>query len=309
MVTPIRFIPALLATTALVCAGGAEAATNEISTVVGDGTAAFSGDGGPAVDAQVSIPVAAVATPDGGYLIADQSNQRVRRVAPDGTISTVAGNGSVGYTGDGGAPTAATLNAPTGVAPLPDGGFLISDGNNNAIRRVTPGGIISTVAGTGSAGYNGDGIPATTATLSFPADVAVTSDGGFLIADNDNNRIRKVASFGGTISTVAGTGGAGFNGDGPVATATLSDPTSVAVTSDGGFLVADANNRRVRKVSGGTVTTVAGDGSNGSGGDGGPATSAQLQLPVRVAAVPDGGFLIGDRNANRVRRVSGGNIT
>src|SRR3954467_5235002 len=290
MVHPIRLIPALLVATALVSAAGAEAATNQISTIAGDGSFGFAGDGGAAKDAKLNTPVAVVPIPGGGYLIADQGNNRVRRVAPDGTITTVAGSGPAGYSGDGGPATAATFSAPTGVAPLPDGGFLVSDGNNNVIRRVTAGGVISTVAGTGSAGYNGDGIAATTAKLSFPADVAVTSDGGFLIADNDNNRIRKVAAFGGTISPVAGTGGAGFNGDGPVATATLSDPTSVAVTSDGGFLVADANNRRVRKVSGGTVTTVAGDGSNGSGGDGGPPTAAPLPLPRRVAAVPQRGL-------------------
>jgi hypothetical protein len=300
---PIRLLICLGALAALPVSS-ARAATDVISTVAGDGIAGFAGDGGPASTSRLNFPIAVVALPDGGYVIADQVNHRVRRVAPDGTINTIAGRETDGYSGDGGPATQARLSAPTGVARTADGGFLIADANNNAIRRVAPDGTITTVAGTGAAGFSGDGGAATLATLRFPSDVAVTPDGGYLIADTDNQRIRKV--LGGTITTVAGTGGAGFNGDGSVATTSLYKPGGVAPTADGGFLIADDFNRRVRKVLGGQVTTVAGNGGTGSTGDGGPATAAEINVPVRVAVAQDGGYLIAERDGNRVRSVSAG---
>ena len=149
----------------------------------------------------------------GGYLVTDQSNERVRRVGADGTITTVAGNGTAGFSGDGGPATAAQLDTPNGVAATPDGGLLIADSNSHRVRRVAADGTITTVAGTGVPGFSGDNGPATAAQLNFPDSVAVLPDGGFLIADNDNNRVRRVAADG-TISTVAGIGTAGAGGDG-----------------------------------------------------------------------------------------------
>src|SRR6185295_9370794 len=150
-----------------------------ISTVTGDGTNSFGGDGGPATAAQISIPNGVTATADGGFLIADSNNHRVRRVAPDGTISTVAGTGAFGYNGDNQPATQAQLNFPSGVAARPDGSFLIADNDNHRIRQVSAGGEITTVAGTGGPAFGGDGGPATSAQINDPSDVSLTPDGGF----------------------------------------------------------------------------------------------------------------------------------
>jgi glucose/arabinose dehydrogenase len=280
-------------------------AAGTISTIAGsDPFGDFSGDGGPATAAALNEPAGVAVLPDGGYLIADAGNDRVRRVFPDGSIKTVAGTGNYGFSGDGGPAAAADLQAPIGLAVLPDGGFLIADAAAARIRRVSATGVITTVAGNGIRGFSGDGGPATAAEIFDPNGVAVLPDGGFLIADGDYV-VRRVSPTG-IISTVAGTGVQGNSGDGGPATAAQLDlPYSVAVTPDGGFLIADTGNRRVRRVSpGGIITTVAGTGAQGSSGDGGAATAAQLNYPTGLATTPDGGFLIADWFGNRVRRVS-----
>jgi hypothetical protein len=296
---------AILVSVAVAIPQKAGAATGTISTIAGsDPFGDFSGDGGPATAAALNEPAGAAAMPDGGYLIADAGNDRVRRVFADGTINTVAGSGNVGDSGDGGPATAADFRDPLGVAALPDGGFLVADGLAGRVRRVSPDGTITTVAGNGTRGLSGDGGAATAAELFDPRGLAVMPDGGFLIADGDYV-VRRVFPDG-TITTVAGTGTPGFSGDGgPATAAQLNLPHSVAVTPDGGFLIADTGNRRVRRVSPtGIITTVSGTGVQGSSGDGGAATAAQLNYPTGVATTPDGGFLIADEFANRVRRVS-----
>jgi hypothetical protein len=281
------------------------AGTGTISTVAGsDPFGDFTGDGGPATAAALNDPSGVAVMPDGGYLIADAGNDRVRRVFPDGTINTVAGTGMYGFSGDGGPATAAALQAPIGVAVMHDGGFLIADAAAARVRRVSPTGIITTVAGTGTRGISGDGGPATAAQIYDPQGVAAMPDGGFLIADGDYV-VRRVSSTG-IITTVAGTGVPGSAGDGgPATAAQLNVPNAVAVTADGGFLIADTGNRRIRRVSPtGIITTVAGTGVQGSSGDGGAATAAQLNYPAGLATTPDGGFLIADWFGNRVRWVS-----
>jgi hypothetical protein len=302
---------ALIVGLLLVAASLGWAAANDISTVAGTGTPGYNGDGIAATAAQLNGPVAVAPTLDGGYLIADQGNSRVRRVAPNGVISTVAGTGTAGFSGDGNPATGAQLNTPNGVAMTADGGILIADSGNHRVRQVSPNGIIATVAGTGAPGFNGDDIPATQGQLNFPSGVAAAPDGGFLIADNDNNRIRRVSPAG-MITTVAGLGPAGYSGDGTDARrAQLNDPAAVAFTPDGGFLIADLQNHRIRRVSPeGIMSTAAGSGVQGFGGDGGDATDAQLNNPIDVAVTADGGYLIVDRVNNRVRRVSpSGTIT
>jgi Fibronectin type III domain/NHL repeat len=284
------------------------AGTGTISTIAGsDPFGDFKGDGGPATAAALNTPTGVAVMPDGGYLIADAGNDRVRRVFPDGTIRTVAGSGNFGFSGDGGPATAADFKAPLGVAVMRDGGYLIADAGTARIRRVSPTGTITTVAGTGTPSYSGDGGPATEAGLYAPSGVAALPDGGYLIADTGNSRVRRVSPTG-TITTVAGTGTPGFSGDGGPATGAQlgqNSPYSVAVTADGGFLIGDEVNRRVRRVTPtGIITTVAGTGVQGSTGDGGAATAAQLNVPIGVATTPDGGFLIADQYADRVRRVS-----
>jgi NHL repeat len=290
----------------LLWAPAAPAATNNIFTVAGSGTQqGFSGDGGPATAAQLNGPQGIAATADGGYLIADFSNHRVRRVSPAGIITTVAGTGTAGFSGDNGPASMAQLNSPSGVATTGDGGFLIVDQGSQRVRRVSPAGIITTVAGNGSGGFSGDGGPATEAQLSEPEAVAVTADGGFLIADSFNHRVRRVSPAG-IISTVAGDGDPGFSGDGgPATMAQLQTPQGVAATADGGFLIADRDNFRVRRVSPtGTITTVAGNGTVGTSGDGGPAVAAGLTGAIDVAVTADGGFLLAEPLGNVVRRVS-----
>ena len=239
----------LVVVAGLVLGGSALGATFTISTVAGTGSAAFSGDGGPATLASIDDPNGVAGTHDGGFLIADTVNNRVRLVAPDGTIDTVAGNGVAGYNSDGQDATGAKLNLPEGVAALPDGAFLIADTVNRRIRRVDPDGTISTVAGNGTCGYNGDGGLATDAELCEPRAVAPTPDGGFLIADTGNHVVRYVDPAG-EISTVAGTGVDGYDGDdGPATEALLDAPDDVAPTADGGFLIADMDKDVVRGVS------------------------------------------------------------
>ncbi len=290
---------AAFAVTALASGSPAVAATGAISTVAGTGTAGFNGDNVPATTAQLSIPVQVIAAPTGGFVVADQANYRIRRVAADGTITTMAGSGVAGSLGDGGPATAARLNAASGLAFLPDGSLLIADANNNKIRKVTPGGTISTVVGTGGAGAGGDGGAATSAQLSFPYDIGVYADGSYVVADTDNNRVRYI-SAGGTIQTFGTTAAAGLN-----------DPAGVALLPDGSVLIADTENHRIRRATaGGAVTTVAGTGTAGYAGDAGPAVAARLNRPTRIAVQSDGGYLISDRNNHVVRRVDpSGTIT
>jgi hypothetical protein len=279
--------------------------SGKIRLVAGDGTKAYGGDGGPATQAQLDFVHDVAALPDGGFLIADMNNRRVRRVYRNGTIKTVAGNGNPGPRGDGGPATRAQLNYPHAVAPLPDGGFLIADTENDKVRRVAPDGEISTIAGDGVAGYSGDGGPATSAQLDQPFDVAPLEQGGFLIADVGNHAIRKVSKSG-RITTVAGTGVAGFSGDGgPATSAQLDSPHSVAaLPGRRGFVIADTRNDRVRLVKRGKITTIVGDGDSGYGGDGGRAEAAELDLPKAVDPTGGGGFLIADSENERVRFVS-----
>jgi hypothetical protein len=229
--------------------------------------------------------------------------------AAPGDIFTFAGTGAAGFGGDGGPATSAGLQQPMAVAWLGDGSALVADFGNHRIRRISPSGQITTVAGSGTDGYSGDGGPATSARLSWPIDVEPTADGGFLIADLGNKRVRRVSPAG-LITTVAGTGQGGSQGDGgPATSARLGAPTGIAVTADGGFLVADASAQRVRRVSpDGTITGVAGNGTAGGAGDEGAAVAAQLNAPVGVAALPDGGFLVAEYEGHRIRRVSAAGV-
>jgi Fibronectin type III domain len=286
-------------------------ADGTIRTVAGTGLYGDSGDGGPATAAQIKDPLGVAVMPDGGFLIADGGAGRVRRVFPDGTITTVAGNGTRGYSGDGGPATAAEIFDPNAVALMPDGGFLIADGDY-VVRRVFPDGTITTVAGNATPGFSGDGGPATAALLNVVYSVAVTADGGFLIADSGNRRVRRVSPTG-IITTVAGTGVQGSSGDGGAATAAqLSEPTGLATTPDGGFLIADFFGNRVRWVSPtGVISTVAGTGNPAvvRTGDGGPATAANIEMPFGLALTPSGGFVFSEEGNAAVRLVDAGFTT
>src|SRR5207247_340415 len=243
------------------------------STYAGTGRGPFSGDGGPATAAQLSSPAGVALDLTGNLYIADDGNYRIRKVTPGGTISTYAGGGSSNFSGDGGPATAAQLNVPVGVALDPAGNLYIADQGNSRIRKVTPGGTISTYAGADTPGFSGDGGPA-------PARDAYASP---------PRRARDVkVAPGGTISTYAGSGSFGFSGDGgPATAAQLNGPGGVAVDPAGILYIAESG--RIRKVTtGGTISTYAGSGNFRFAGDGGPATAAELNFPRGMGLDPAG---------------------
>jgi uncharacterized protein (TIGR03437 family) len=277
-----------------------------ISTVAGNGTHGFSGDNGPAASAQLSNPCGLAMDSLGGLYIADSSNNRIRKVS-GGVITTVAGNGTPGFSGDNGPATSAHLAYPQGVAVDSAANLYIADYGNNRVRRVSNA-VITTVAGNGTPGFSGDSGPATSAQLANPEGVAVDSAANLYIADTSNSRIRKVSN--GVIATVAGNGTVGFSGDnGPPTSAQLANPWGVAVDSAANLYIADYGNNRIRKVSNGTITTVAGNGTRGFSGDNGPATSAQFYDPGGLAVDSAGNLYIADYGNNRIRKVSNGLIT
>jgi hypothetical protein len=238
----------------------------------------------------------------GALYIADRDNHSIRRVYR-GLITTVAGSSTAGYAGDGGPATSARLWSPTGVAVDRSGALYIADRDNHRVRRVANG-VITTLAGTGTAGFSGDGGPATGARLWSPAGLFVDRNGTLYIADRDNQRLRRVAS--GVITTTAGNGDAAYAGDGgPAPAASLAYPTAVCGDAQGGLYVADRYNQRLRLIQpDGTMATFAGTGLFGSSGDGGPGRSGQLANPTGVAVDSTGQVWIADSGNDRVRLVS-----
>jgi hypothetical protein len=277
-----------------------------ITTVAGTGAAAFGGDGGPGAQASLQYPTGIALDAAGNLYIADSYNGRIRKLdATSGVISTVAGGGSSANLGDGGAATAASLAYPAAVAVDPAGNLYIADQYHNRVRKVTADGIISTISGTGAQAFSGDGGAATDADLYYPTGLAIDATGNIYIADQYNNRIRKVDATTGLIATVAGDGNPGFNGDGGAATAaSLYRPTSIVVDGDGSLYIADQYNNRIRKVTGtGVISTVVGTGLGGFSGDGGLAIDAQLSTPIGVALDATGNLYVADTGNQRVRRV------
>jgi uncharacterized protein (TIGR03437 family) len=280
-----------------------------IYTLAGNGLFKFSGDGGAATQACLDYPSGVAVDGAGNVYIADTLNNRIRRIGPSGVISTVAGNGVAGYSGDGGPATAASLAYPEGPMALDAAGNLyFTDTGNHCVRRVSPDGTISTVAGSGvpsaTGAFSGDGRPATAARLFTPIGVALDAAGNLYIADHFNSRIRKVDVRGG-ITTTAGNGVAASSGDGgPATAASIYYPTGIAVDAAGNLYTADCYGHRVRKIdAAGMITTVAGTGTAGVSADGGPATASALSYPFGVAVDPSGNLYILD-STNRVRKVA-----
>jgi len=276
-----------------------------ITTVAGTGISGFSGDNGPATAARISRPDGVAVDGAGNAYFSDYTNNRVRKIAPNGTLTTVVGTGAAGFTGDGGAAVTAEIWGPEQVAVDPSGNLFICFGYSPNIRKVDTNGIITTIAGNGSQGYSGDNGPATLAALNGPAGMAFDHSGDMFFADVQNHRIRKVDPNG-VITTVAGNGTAGFMGDGgPAILAELQDPLGIAFDSLGNMFIADLNNNRIRRVDPqGFITTVAGNGARGFSGDGGPALAAEMAGPAGVVLDGNHNLYIDDFINNRIRMVS-----
>jgi uncharacterized protein (TIGR03437 family) len=350
---------------ALPLLAAAIASGQTITTFAGNGTAGFSGDGGQAGQAAINNVVGLAADSSGNIYLADQNNNRVRKVSTTGVITTIAGTATGGFSGDGGLATQAALNTPTGVCVAPSGDVYVNDEGNHRVRKIAAAtGIITTVAGSGSAVPSGDGGQAISAGMQIAIRCAVDSSGNLYIVDQgaSANVIRKVdangiitlyaGAYGGTsfsgdgglatkatmfnltadafdasgnlfltdqgdqrirrvdttgiITTVAGSGTAGYSGDGGVATAAqLNFPGETAIDSAGNLFILDTVNQRVRKVSGGMISTVAGTGTQGFAGDGGPPLQAQFNNPFPMTIDPAGNLYIGDNGNNRIRKITG----
>src|SRR5579871_538226 len=280
--------------------------TGKITTIAGGG-GGFSGDGGPAVGAGFSNPSGIAVDSAGNVYISDSGNSRIRKVDTSGIVTTFAGNGTAGFSGDGGAPTSASLNNPQGLALDAQGALYIADWLNNRIRKIPHGGAISTVAGNGNGGFSGDGGPAVSAQLSSPQAIALDAQGNLYIADN-NNRIRKVG-VSGLINTVAGQGTMGVSGDGGSAlSARLAGPLGVAVDPSGNIYIGDSYSHKIRVVNAsGTINTFAGSGQFKYSPDGGLATSSFFSFPQwsgGVAVDANGNIFVADTGNQRVRKIS-----
>ncbi|HET9951955.1 MAG TPA: hypothetical protein VFS09_09190 [Candidatus Eisenbacteria bacterium] len=282
--------------------------TGIVTTVAGNGTPGWAGDGLPATSARLREPRDVAVAPNGDLFIADSGNHSIRKIsAATGIITTVAGAGVPGSSGDGGAASAAALNSPRGVVAAENGDLYIADSGNNRIRRVSAAtGIVTTVAGTGAAGYAGDGGSATAARLRSPEGIELALNGDLYIADTSNQAIRRVASATGIITTVAGTGAPGYSGDGGAAvSARLSAPVSITTGPSGEIFIADRGNNVVRRFTvGGSIATVAGSGAAGHSGDGGAATSAMLNGPAGIALDASGAVYVADSSNHRIRKFS-----
>lgn len=279
-------------------------------TVAGTGARAFSADGGMAAVSSLVRPLALAVGPGGEIFIAE--GNRVREVLTDGRIRTLAGTGDAGDAGDGGPATQAQLNTPQGLAVDSAGRVYIADTLSHRVRRVDLDGTIRTVAGTGQAGYEGDGKPAISARLDLPTGLAIGFGDALLIADTGNNVVRQVGADG-NIRTVVGGGEAGYRGDGgPASSALLHGPGGLAFDDEGNLYIADTLNERIRRVDvNGQITTVAGTGVAAFGGDGGTAIFGELNLASNplagmgqaLAAGPTGDVFIADAANHRLRKL------
>lgn len=299
----VLFIVTLILTTAI------NAQYGNITTIAGNGTQGFSGDGGPATAAITNFPSGIAIDNTGNIYFSEITNSVVRKIATDGTISTVAGMvGNFGFSGDGGQATAAELDFPQGVAVDANGNLYIADRDNNRIRKVdVTTGIITTVAGNGTAGDAGDGGQATAAELDSSQDMALDAVGNIYISDWLNNKIRKVDANTGIITTIAGTGDSGFSGDGGAATAArLRSPSGITLDAAGTIYFSDRSNDRIRKIdTNGIITTVAGKGGfNAFSGDGGQAVDAEFNDPNGITIDGDGNIYVMDRDNHRIRKIT-----
>lgn len=268
-----------------------------VSTIAGNFTEGlgFTGDGGPAGggNSQLYSPTR-VLYRSGKLYVSDSLNFRIR-VISGGNINTYVGNGTEGYTGDTGQAASAEIAVPGGICMDGQGQLYLADTANDVIRKISPSGVINTIAGVGSAGYSGDNGVATNAQLNNPLDVAVDAAANVYIADSNNNAIRQIDVNNGYISTYIGTG---------ATSNTLSHPVAVTVDSAGNLYISDAGNHRIAKYAAGVVTTYAGNGVDGYSGDGGPATAAEISNPQQLVFDAAGNLYFADSTNGRIRMVT-----
>ena len=279
--------------------------TGTLTVLAGNGIPGFSGDGGPARRASLENPQSVAVDSQGVIYFSDGWNHRIRKVTTDGLIQTIAGTGDYKFGGDGGRATEASLGIPQGVAVDAGGNVYIADMGNSRVRRVTPGGVITTIAGTGNFAYGGDGGAAVLAAIGEVRSVVVDAAGSVILSDSRNHRIRKISPSG-IITTIVGTGIAGFFGDGGEATkAQVNAPQGLSLDSSGNLYFADYFNNRIRAVStAGIIRTIAGSRLYSFTGDGGPATQALLAHPSGTATDASGNVLVADTENLRVRAIS-----
>lgn len=275
-----------------------------ISTVAGNGRSGFSGDGKMASQASIHYPEGLVGDVYGNLFVADSKNHRIRKISSNGIISTIAGIGEPGFSGDGGHAIKAKLYDPFDICIDGSGVLYVADWGNHRIRRITPDGIITTVAGTGQPGFSGDDGPAIMAKLNEPYGIAIDNSGSIYVADSGNHRVRKISNDE-NITTIAGTGVAGFSGDGGRAEkAQLNSPQAIFVNSKNEIYINDEHNHRIRKISqNGIIETVVGNGKPGYIGDGGLATKASLNDPENLWIDALGNIYLTDGDNNLVRKV------
>lgn len=301
---------AVAAAVLVLCAVGLTTGVQAASTIgrfAGTGVAGFSGDGGAAVQAQLNDPTGIARGPDGALYVCDTANHRVRKVSPDGTITTVAGTGEPGWSGAGGPATAAKLHEPYEVRFDPAGDVFWVERLSHTVRKLDrKTGIVTTVAGNGSAGFSGDGGPATRAQLSDPHSIGFDRAGDLFICDVRNHRLRKVAMKTGEISTFAGTGERKPTPDGArFAGVPLNGPRALDFDRQGNLWVALREGNAVYKLdlAQGTIHHVAGSGKKGFTGDGGPAKAATLNGPKGLSVAPDGNVFIADTENHAIRMI------
>ena len=282
--------------------------TGVLSTIAGNGTFGYTGDGGQAVSAQLSSPYGIAVDANRNVYIADYDNLVVRQIITStGIINTVAGGGSSGL-GDNGPATSAQLSGPMGIAVDASGNLYIADYNYHRIRMVNPSGIITTIAGNGTQGFSGDGGPANSNSvqLNNPTGVAIDALGNIYISDYGNNRVRVIAKSSGNISTVAGNGTPGYKGNGGQAASDSSElfhPWNIT-TGSGNLYIADYGNQVIRKVNSlGVISTIAGNGTQGYTGDCGAPTAAELNYPAGLALDSYGNLYVADNGNNRIREI------
>jgi uncharacterized protein (TIGR03437 family) len=260
----------------------------------------YSGDLGQATAAALNRPVGVAYDTSGNLYIGDTLNHRIRMVNSQGVISTIAGNGQASYQGEGSA-LGVALNFPTDVVVDKNGNVYVNDTQNFRIRRITPQGVISTVAGNGTQGTSGENVPAASSPIGSVEGMALDSQGNLYLAEFSTNRVRRLS--GGVLTTVAGNGNSCYNGDGPALGVCVDHPGGVAVDSSGNLLITDTENQRIRKLAGGNLTTIAGNGQAGFSGDFGAPKSATLHNPFGVAGAATGEIYIADRDNFRIRHI------